>query len=157
MTIASFSSRDLRESTMEIRQIIPELRRDAWREEVGFSADIAAAQIGMFAADAKSEKIESTLNDWLKANQPCIFGRAAATLGLISYCILTRADLDDSDDHIKSIIQQHRTQWTREAFHGNKSAFVILAVSAEIAHAKPGIETKTLAERLCSLYRLTEL
>jgi hypothetical protein len=139
-----------------IRELIGCLHPDPWRDKAGFSEDIATAHEEIFAARSNSETIESTLNRWLQGRQPCIFGRAAATVGLISYCVLTPADLQDSDDHIKSVIQASRTEWTRHAFHGNKSGFVILAVSPEIAHAEPGIEVQRLAEHLCSLYLLTE-
>jgi hypothetical protein len=142
---------------MEFRELMKGLRHDPWRDKVGFSQDIALANEEIFAADSSTDKIESTLNNWLQKNQPCIFGRAAAAIGLISYCVLTRADLQDSDDHIKSVIQARRTKWTRQAFHGNTSAFVILAVSPDIARAEPSGDVKALAERLCSLYLLTEV
>src|SRR6266513_3387024 len=137
---------------MEFCELTKQLRHDVWRDTVGFSEDIALANDAIFSAGSDVDKIKSTLNAWLQKNQPCIFGRAAAAIGLITYCILTPEDLQRSDEHIRSVIQGRRTQWTRRAFHGNTSAFVILAVSPEIAHAEPSNEVAALAERLCSLY-----
>jgi len=143
--------------SMDVRALTEALRRDAWRDKVGFSEDISSANEEMFAAGSDAGKIAAILNSWLQKNQPCIFGRAAATVGLISYCVLTPEDLLKSDDQIRSIIQEYRTEWTRQAFHGNRSAFIILAVSPEIAQAEPTLEVKSLAERLCSLYLLTDV
>ena len=140
-----------------IAELHREIRPDAWRERNGFSQDIDQANQRLFRSP--SESCEAVLNDWLGAgrNQPCLFGKTAAKLGLISYCILTEKDLDEPDEAIREKVQDARTEWTREGFVGRKSAFVILAISRRIAYGLPDATVKQLAKRLGSLYLLEEI
>lgn len=137
-----------------VAELLEELRPDPWRSEVGFGADIALASSQLLEPGITEGEAVRVLNDWLQKHQPCLFGRLAAKSGLISYCILTPADLLGSEEAIQDKIQESRTRWTREGFEGRKSGFVILAISPTIAFAVPDAHMKLLAQRLCSLYLL---
>ena len=140
-----------------IAELHQRIHPDSWREKVGFSPELEAANRELFHATA--ENCKSVLNEWLGAgrNQPCLFGKTAAKLELISYCILTEHDLSGSDEATREKIQAARTEWTHEGFWGRKSAFVILAVSRRIAYGLPDSTVKELAKRLCSLYLLEDV
>jgi hypothetical protein len=120
-----------------IAELYARLNPDAVRERLGFSSEMNA--------------------EWLHRYQPCLFGRMAAKLNLISYCILTENDLTRSDDAIRDKIQAARLMWTREGYEGKKSAFIVLAVSKTIVAAQPDEALMQLALRLCSLYLLREI
>jgi hypothetical protein len=92
------------------------------------------------------------LGDWLSKEQPCIFGRVAAQRELISYCFLTAADLEGSDEQIATAIQTKRRAWQSLAEDGRRSAFIILAVSEALANATPDPNLQAFALRLGSLY-----
>lgn len=133
------------------------LTKDPWRASTPFSHDIDDATCRMFDAGDDSETICRLLRMWLAKYQSCLFGRLAARLDLISFCILTESDLRQDDGAIRDKIQAARIQWTRDGFAGRKSAFVILVVSPTLALATPDENLKALAQRLCSLYLLCEV
>jgi hypothetical protein len=129
-----------------------QLRPDDWRASIGFSPEIEEANEKLFRPGITDAEAEQVLSLWLQKHQPCLFGRIAAKLGAISYCILSEADLGQSDEFIKEKIQAARLAWTQDGFDSKKSAFVILAVSPRIANSLPGPEVRELARRLCYLY-----
>src|SRR5215218_5734051 len=139
-----------------IAELISSLRPDTWRQKAGFSPEVEAANRALFTAKSDGEAVE-VLNNWLKEHQPCIFGKHAATSGLMSYCILTEADLRQSNVFIRDKIQSARLAWIAESFDGDKSGFVILAISPTIAYAEPSDAVKALAHQLCSLYLLRDV
>jgi len=132
----------------ELLELIGQLRPDAWRRDVAFSAEIEEANSVLFDP---SKDAEAALNAWLQKHQPCLFGRVAAKLELIRYCILREQDLS-SDEAVRDRIQEARRAWTDDAFDGKASAFVILLISERIANAIPDEVTAKIALRLCSLY-----
>jgi hypothetical protein len=140
---------------MTISNLFSKLTADPWRAKVGFSADMESANQRIFAAK-DGEQVERVLREWLQKYQPCLFGRLAAKLDKLSFCVLTEADLTASDEHIRDKIQAERSHWTRAGFEGNKSGFVILAVSPTLANSIPDVTMKQLALRLCALYLLID-
>src|SRR5207253_3180704 len=128
-------------SERPVAELLCDLRQDPWREQVGFAPEVARANDLLLKPEINATEACSVLNDWLQKYQPCLFGRIGARAGVISYCILTEADLQRSDEAIRDKIQDARTQWTREGFEGRKSAFVILAISPAIASALPDAHT----------------
>jgi hypothetical protein len=140
-----------------ISYLFSQLRPDDWRASVGFSPEVEEANEMLFKPGITEAEAQQVLSLWLQKHQPCLFGRIAAKLGAISYCILNEADLVQSDELIKEKIQAARLAWTRDGFDGKKSAFVILAVSPRIANALPGPEVRELARRLCYLYLETDI
>jgi hypothetical protein len=137
-----------------VAELVAELHPDPWRAEVGFSPEVALTNAQLFEPGIAEGQAVRVLSDWLQRYQPCLFGRIGAKVGLISYCILTEADLKGSDEAIRDKIQESRTRWTREGFEGRKSAFVILAISPAVAVALPDEHMKLLAQKICSLYLL---
>lgn len=133
------------------------LAKDPWRHEVGFSPDIDATNRILFDPKKGKAELEAALASWLHASQPCLFGRMAAKIGALVYCILTPADLEKSDEDIRDKIQESRLEWRQAAFSGEKSGFVILAISEDIAYATPDHNTLRLAQRLTQLYLNKEI
>lgn len=140
-----------------IAQQLSQLEPDDWRQKVGFSPDIEAANQKLSAPDITEAASVEVLSKWLQGYQPCLFGRIAAKHGVISYCILSETDLRQSDEFIQEKIQTARLAWTREGFEGRKSGFIILAISPLIAYAQPSPAMRELARRLCHLYLETEI
>jgi hypothetical protein len=140
-----------------ISQLLNEVKPDPWRNETGFSVDVADANKRLFDEKANSSDRAEALSGWLRKYQPCLFGRIAAKAGFLNYCILTEADLEAPDDSIREKIQAARSDWTRDGFEGKKNGFIILAISERLACALPNETIKQLALRLCSLYLLTEI
>jgi hypothetical protein len=140
-----------------ISDLIPALVSDPWRAAHPFDADLAAANAIMFDPASTAGDRERALSGWIQKRQPCLFGRLAAKLDLLSYCILLPEDLRGPDEGIRDKIQAARTEWTRQGFEGRKSGFVILAISPDVANATPGETTLRIARRLCSLYLLREI
>jgi hypothetical protein len=111
----------------------------------------------LFDPDVSEVDACNTLNEWIKEWQSCLFGKIAARNGWISYCILTEADLQGSDERIRDKIQAARTIWTAKGFKGENSAFIVLAISRTIAYALPNAVMRELAQRLAYLYLLREI
>ena len=135
-----------------IAELTKALTDDPLRQDIGFSSEIAEANEAIWASGDDEERIEQILGDWIYYHQPCLFGKIASKLGLISYCILTPYDLRQSDDHIFQKLQSKKRKWTRKAFDGESSNFVILASSREMAMAEPRGVLLDTAIQLCSLY-----
>jgi hypothetical protein len=135
-----------------VASLIKQLTPDPWRVKVGFSQDITVANTRLFSSEISESTAFDVLGEWLQKNQPCVFGRIAAKLGFIRYCILTEEDLSLSDESIEQKIQQSRLQWIREGYNGRTSNFLILAISPTISFAVPDKIVAALAQRLCSLY-----
>jgi len=140
-----------------VRDLFRQLVPDPWRKATGFSTELETSNLRLFGPDVSASDCVKILNDWIQKYQPCLFGRLAAKLGLISYCLLNESDLLQSDDLIKKKIQLSRLEWTREAFEGRRSGFVIFVVSSNIANALPNDTMKLLACRLSSLYLLDDV
>jgi hypothetical protein len=128
------------------------LTPDAWRTAVGFSDDIEARHEELFGEEQSESQRVRILSEWIQTKQTCLFGRAAAKLGALSYCVLKESDLHESDEAIREKVQASRLQWTREAFEGKRSGFIIWVVSPKIALAEPNSEMLGLARRVCELY-----
>lgn len=139
-----------------VAKLIDQLAPDVWREETKFTGDLDGAQSKMFRA-ASDDEVAQTLNDWLQRHQPCLFGRMAAKSGQLGFCVLREVDLSRDDKFIRDKIQAHRTAWTKEAFHGTKSGFVIVAISERLALAEPDQVVAKIAQRIGSLYLLEDL
>lgn len=139
-----------------IEEMLSKVEEDSWRKKTGFSEEIENANKLIFKSD-NEDNIVAALNDWITRFQPCLFGRIAAKLGLLSYCILTESDLRQTDVYIRDKIQTARQDWSKDALEGKKSGFVILAVSESIATAIPNTAVQNIAQRIGSLYLLKDI
>lgn len=143
--------------TRRVAELIEQLEVDAWRESSGFSEEMAKAQEALWRSSASDADRCSALADWIGQYQPCLFGRMAAKLRFLRFCVIPEATLLESDEAVRDQIQRARTEWTGDAYKGECSGFVVLAVSERIARAKPSSTLLELACRLCSLYLLDEI
>jgi hypothetical protein len=134
------------------RRLMP----DPWRSQTGFSPDIAQHTEQLLNANTDEERA-AILGGWLEKYQPCLFGRVAAKKGLISYCFLTEDDLTGSDLAVRSKIQNARSLWTRLAYEGKRSAFVLVALSRTLISALPDDNLLAFTRHLASLYLLHDI
>ena len=112
-----------------ILRLINLVRPDPWRQEVGFSKEVAEAQQVLFDPSSDPEPV---LASWLQKYQPCLFGKIAARLGLLRYCILRESDLAN-DENARNKIQAARKEWTKDGFDGQASGFIVLLISERLA------------------------
>jgi predicted HTH domain antitoxin len=141
-----------------IAKLLQNLVPDPWRAKEGFSHDIEFFNRQILNDSKTDEEISGSLREWLADNQPCLFGRmASGPLDLLSFCILRNHDLEEGDTHIRDKIKRFRLLWKREAIHGLRSGFIILAASRRIIEAEPNEAMKELAKRLCFLYLREEI
>jgi hypothetical protein len=134
------------------RRLVP----DPWRSQTGFSPDITQHTEQLFGATTDDERA-AILGGWLEKHQPCLFGRVAAKKGLISYCFLTEDELTASDLVVRSKIQNARSLWTRLAYEGKRSAFVLVALSRNLVSALPDDNLLAFTRHLASLYLLHDI
>jgi hypothetical protein len=134
-----------------LSDLLEALEPDPWRRQVGFTPEVQAAQEALYANQDDPSQLSECLATWLQKYQPCLFGKLAARVGALEYCFLSEADLR-SDEVVRKKIQASRTNWTRDAFMGKKSGFIILLLSERIANAQPSSGVLSLAQRLAYLY-----
>ena len=135
----------------KIKKLLEALEEDPFRKATPFSDEVAKAESDLFGASTDDE-LAGILGKWLAQHQPCLFGKIAAKLGGLSYCLLSEKDLNESDEHVRQKIQNARRDWRRKAFNGDASGFVILAVSKKLSRTVPNDTVKQIAKRLCHLY-----
>jgi hypothetical protein len=138
---------------IQLRDLLDQLRPDPWRKQTGFSLEMNNTNEELFRLE-DADRRANLLNDWIAEYQPCLFGRIAAKLGLISYCLLDEQDLQESDEFVRDRIQQARLNWLQKGLRGEQSAFVIAAISKRITNAVPDESVKRIALRLCEMYLL---
>ncbi len=130
-------------------------RRDPLRARSGFSEDIQ--QLNAVLHNPKVKKLQkiAAYREWLRKNQPCIFGRAAATNKQVFICLLEEQQIllmRKGDEDLRETIVDHQKVWKRRAVHGLSSSFVIVIASPSIAHIEPGSELKEICRRLMEIY-----
>jgi hypothetical protein len=141
--------------TTDITDAFGRLRVDEWRSKEGFSDEIESFQTRLFAPEGN---LQDTFNDWLKGkNQPCLFGRAAASQGRISYCILVESDILKGNVYVRDKIQAARKGWWKQSFDGASSAFVLAVVSRRISEALPDDNMAAFARIITSLYLMDDV
>ena len=140
----------------KISDAIDRLTPDPWREANDFTPEMKAAHEALLECSSDAER-EAAIGVWLQRHQPCLFGRIAAKGGFLSYCFLTEDDLRRPDEIIRDKIQQARLRWTRAAYAGKTSGFIVLLLSDRIARALPDEATLQLATGLASLYLLEQV
>jgi len=139
-----------------LSELLTDLRQDRWREATGFSEDIKAAHEILFGCDSM-ERRQDALNDWVERWQPCLFGKVAAKLGAIRFCLVDEAAIHTSDERVFDVIQDARLRWRRDAIRGRASAFVIVIAAPPLALATPDDTVRQMAVRAASLYLNREI
>jgi hypothetical protein len=135
-----------------LEELLDDLTEDAWRAANPFSSDIVDCHAELFDSAASVEQIASLLLRWIRANQPCIFGRAAAAQKRVAVCVIRERDLRKGDDFVASLILDHHQIWRADALKGLQHGFLVALVSRRVALAEPSLALKRLALRLGSLY-----
>lgn len=138
--------------TWTVSDTIEQLDADAWRNMHPFSPEMARCHSVLFDPSVTRRAKAEALTHWLAEHQPCLFGRIEARQDRLAFCLLTENDLVRSDEEIRSKIQHERLDWRRRASGGDSHAFLIVAVSEQIATARPNEKFHRLAARLCDLY-----
>jgi hypothetical protein len=139
-----------------LAELYMRLEQDPWRTEHGFQPEMTEATRHLLESSSDEQRA-AALGPWLEKYQPCLFGRIAARKGLLSYCFLTEQDLLSSDLIIRTKIQEARTHWTRLAYEGKRSGFILLATSARLVNALPDENLLAFTKALASLFLLEDV
>jgi hypothetical protein len=106
---------------------------------------------------AEEHEIEEALRHWCKTRQPCQFGRAAASLGQIYFCVLRERDLGDGpagDTAIAERIAAAKRQWKQRALSNPTApphSFVLVFGSPQVMEAAPDDNLRRFSNRLLEL------
>jgi len=142
---------------LSIQKLVDQLVQDPWRREQGFSPEIENCHRQLTKCKTDFDTV-GVIREWVRSYQPCLFGRiAAAESDLLSFCIISDDDIDRGDRCVADKIQDHRTQWKRNAFLGSKSGFIIAVVTPRVAFSLPGRALLSLSRRICQHYLLKSI
>ena len=142
-----------------LKTLYNRLSEDTWRRDHPFSEDIAVVNELLFHPFATNGQREEQLRNWLQTFQQCFFGRIAAAMGLLHFCILTHDDfMNRTDRQIQKMIRDELLQWTRRsvnplAYQSSPAhGFVLIAASQRLANAAPNNDLKEFACKLRDLW-----
>lgn len=128
---------------------------DRLRKTKRFSADMQSTNaILLNPENTKSQKIKAYWA-WLAKNQPCVFGRLAATQKRVFICLLEENEvlgMPRGDDDLHDTIQDYRQLWKRYALDGLSSSFVLAVIGKSLVDETPGERLKEFCRRLLELY-----
>jgi len=139
-----------------LKGLLESLSADPWRKEADFSDDMRDAHEKLLN-DQSDETRREILSKWIQSSQPCLFGRIASKLDLLTFCFLSEQDLLHSDKRVEDKIQEARLEWTQKGYLGKSSGFIISVISPRLSLAKPNEPLKKVAVRLASLYLQTDV
>jgi hypothetical protein len=130
-------------------------KHDKLRKRRGFSADMQSTHALLLnPKNTKTQKINA-YRAWLSKNQPCIFGKAAASQKRVFICLLEENEIlcmRKGDDDLRDTIQDYRQLWKRYALEGRHSSFVLAVIGESLANETPGERLKEFCRRLLELY-----
>jgi len=128
---------------------------DKLRKSHRFSRDMQATHaILLNSQNTKTQKINA-YRAWFTKNQPCIFGRLAATQRRIFICLLEENEIlgmRRGDDDLRDTIQDYRQLWKRYALEGLSSSLVIAVIGESLVREAPDERLKEFCRRLLELY-----
>jgi len=128
---------------------------DAFRSQRAFSPDMEAVHSILFNPKYDRQTKIRAYRSWLEKNQPCVFGRTAATNKSIYICLLEEQEIlrmSRGDPDLEDTLQDHRQVWKRLALEGRVSSFVILLSSRHLITREPNAALKEICRRLMELY-----
>lgn len=91
-------------------------KRDPLRSRSDFSEDIQQVNAVLHNPKVKKLSKVAVYREWLRKNQPCIFGRAAASNKQIFICMLDEQQIltmKRGDDDLRDTIRDHQRVWKR--------------------------------------------
>jgi hypothetical protein len=128
---------------------------DRFRSRRPFSPDVEAVQAVLFNPKQSRQVKIATYRGWLEKNQPCVFGKTAATNKGVYICLLEEHEIlrmTRGDADVEDTIQDHRQVWKRLALEGRVSSFLILLTSKQLVWKEPNDVLKEICRRLIELY-----
>jgi hypothetical protein len=128
---------------------------DRFRSQRPFSPDIEAVQAVLFSPKHSRQVKIAAYRGWLEKNQPCVFGKTAATNKSVYICLLEEQEIlrmTRGDADVQDTIQDHRQVWKRLALEGRVSSFLILLTSKQLVLKEPNDALKEICRRLLELY-----
>ena len=127
---------------------------DRLRARCGFSEDIEAVHAVLFNPRYHRQRKIRACRTWLENNQPCVFGKIAATNKNVFVCLLEEEQIlrmRRGDQDLEDTIQDHRQVWKRLALEGMMSSFVILLTSKTLISKEPNDDLKRICRRVMDL------
>ena len=140
---------------VSIKALADSLVEDNWRLDNPFSEDIVQANRVLLHPFAKDSERKKTLSAWLQRHQTCRFGRIAAAIDQMHYCILTNDNIRDTDAEIANKIQRERLIWKQQAVTKPKHGFMLVVASERVLCAAPDENLKAFSEGIRSLWQLS--
>jgi hypothetical protein len=128
---------------------------DAFRSRQAFSPDMEAVHAILFNSKYDRQAKIRAYRGWLEKNQPCVFGKTAATNKNVYICLLEEHEvlrMARGDADVEETLQDHRQVWKRLALEGLASSFVILLTSKHLITREPNTALKEICRRLLELY-----
>ena len=129
--------------------------RDSMRARRPFLPDIEAVHAVLFSPQYDRQAKIRTYRSWFEKNQPCVFGKTAATNKNIYICLLEEHEIlrmRRGDPDVVDTLQDHRQVWKRLALEGLSSSFVILLTSPHLVTREPNEALKEICRRLMEFY-----
>jgi hypothetical protein len=120
-----------------------------------FSPDVEAVHSVLFNPRYDRQVKIKAYRAWLEKNQPCVFGKTAATNKNIYVCLLEEHEvlrMERGDADVEETLQDSRQVFKRLALEGQVSSFVILLTSKHLTTREPDGALKEICRRLMELY-----
>jgi hypothetical protein len=128
---------------------------DAMRSRRPFSPDMEAVHAVLFNPKYDRQAKIKAYRGWLERNQPCVFGKTAATNKNVYICLLEEHEIlrmHRGDADVIDTLQDHRQVFKRLALEGLVSSFVILLTSRHLITREPNAALKEICRRFIELY-----
>lgn len=145
-----------------IRDSFDSLVRDKVRDELPFSEDLKLANEVLLHPFSTDGDCRDAMNLWFAKNQPCLFGRIAATADRIHYCFLRDSNLRSSDDAVADVIRSELRAWKQRSLRPNPQlgtpahGFVLQVLSPRVLWAQPNASLQQFAEAILSAWGCPE-
>jgi hypothetical protein len=117
---------------------------DAFRSRQAFSPDMEAVHAILFNSKYDRQAKIRAYRGWLEKNQPCVFGKTAATNKNVYICLLEEHEIlrmARGDADMEETLRDHRQVWKRLALEGLASSFVILLTSKHLITRDPTLSS----------------
>jgi len=145
-------------NSFELQNLYRQLTEDKWRKDTPFSDDMAKVHEIIFHPYRTDAQREEAYLLWLQRNQPCLFGRIAASKQRLHFCFLGEDDFQKSDEEVAAKIQRGRIAWKQRSlrphpeFSNPAHGFLLVALSPKLALAGLDNNLRRFAEKLLSLW-----
>jgi hypothetical protein len=138
-----------------VTELFSRLSGDAWRIMHPFRDVILQANALLHNPAATEEEMAECLTLWSHRQQPCQFGRVAATEDRIHLCFLRDDEVSRwRDDEIADKISEEKRLWKqRAAFDIQRAAhsFIVVVASPRVALAAPDQHLRAFSDRILEL------